>query len=151
MRALITALTALAVAGTLAACGGDDRLSAEEYRAEAVKICQQADRATEAVEQPTKATPKAISAYFRTLLAPNEKATRQFGELSPPEDLQEAHDEVLAVNREGAKVVRGVIAKVDGGEDPATVLQAATSELEALNARARKAAGELGVPACADE
>lgn len=151
MRHLTAFLAAATFATGLAACGGDDSLSADDYRAEAVKICQQADKATEAVEQPTKATPKAISTYFRSLLTPNEQATKQFGELEPPEELQKAHDEVLAVNREGAKIVRGVITQVDAGQDPASVLQGATSQLESLNARARKAAGQLGVPACADE
>jgi hypothetical protein len=152
VRALLpTTLTALAAAATLAACGGDDTLSAADYRAEAKSICEQADQATEAVKVPTKPTAEAISTYFRDLLEPNEQATSRFAELAPPEELEAAHDEILQVNRAGAKVVRSVISDVDQGKDPVTVLQSATTELRTLNGRAQAAAGKLGVPACADE
>lgn len=151
MRALTPALIALAAAATLAACGGDDRLSADDYRAEAKTICEQADTATKAITTPTKPTAEAISTYFRDLLKPNEQATSRFAELEPPEELEAAHDEILQVNRAGAKVVRDVIRDVDAGKDPVTVLQSATTELRTLNSRAAAAAGKLGVPACADE
>jgi len=152
VRALLpTTLTALAAAVTLAACGGDDALSPADYRAEAKTICEQADKATEAVQTPTKPTAEAISTYFRELLKPNEQATSRFAELAPPAELKSAHDEILQVNRAGATVVRTVIRDVDGGKDPVTVLQSATTELRTLNSRAQAAAGKLGVPACADE
>jgi hypothetical protein len=141
---------ALLAALALGACGGDDRLSTDEYRAEARQICQDADRATEAVEEPTRATPEAIVTYFERLLSANERSTERFQELEPPEELQEAHDEALRTNREGVQEVRRVIRELQGGGDPRQVLTRAQGRLQELSTAAAGAAERLGVPECAD-
>ena len=63
---------AAVVALTLAACG-DDGMSASEYRSAAKKVCVDAEKATDAVEQPTRSTPEAIVDYLERLLQANEK------------------------------------------------------------------------------
>src|SRR5687768_193851 len=90
-----TTLLALLGSLALAACGGDDSLSATEYRAEAKKICQDADRATAAVKEPTRATADAIVDYFERLLKANEESTERFNGLEPPESLEDAHADAL--------------------------------------------------------
>ena len=143
----------LVVLGSLAlgACGGEDRLSTEEYRAEAKKVCQQADRATAAVREPTRATADAIVDYFERLLRANEQSTERFNSLEPPESLQDAHDDALKANRDGVAEVRRVIRELKDGGDPRQVLTSAQSRLQRLSAQAADAAGRLGVPECADQ
>lgn len=138
---------AVLLALTLAACG-DDGMSASEYRSAAKKVCVDAEKATEAVKQPTRSTPEAIVDYLERLLAANEKTTQRFEKLDPPEKLQKPHDDILAANREGATTVRAVIKDLKAGKDAREVLQSSTSRLRELGQRSNDAAERLGVPEC---
>jgi hypothetical protein len=143
----------LALLGSLllVACGGEDTLTTNEYRTQARQICQDADRATESVEEPTRATSEAIVDYFRRLLRANERSTRRFESLEPPEELSDAHQDALKANRDGVAEVRRVIRELEGGGDPREVLTGAQTRLERLSGDAADAARRLGVPECADE
>jgi hypothetical protein len=144
-------LIALALAALLAGCGGDDggdQLSTADYRAEAKQICTDADKQTDAVEEPTRATNAAIVDYFEKLLEANQRATQRFEDLDPPEELQKAHDDALAANKAGAAEVEKLIGELEGGGDARQVLQGAQSRLQDLGQRADAAAERLGVPEC---
>ena len=143
MRRLVPLFAVL----TLAACG-DDGMSTDEYRSEARKVCVDAEKATEAIEQPTRSTPEAIVDYLERLLDANEKTIARFDKLDPPDDLQKPHDDILAANRDGAETVRGVIRQLEGGEDAREVLQSSTSRLRELGERSNEAAERLGVREC---
>jgi hypothetical protein len=145
MRRMLPLIAALVL--TLAACG-DDGMSTDEYRAAAKKVCVDAEKATEAVEQPTRSTPEAIVDYLERLLDANERTIARFEKLDPPEDLQKPHDEILAANRDGAETVRQVIRKLEGGEDAREVLESSTSQLRELGERSNAAAERLGVREC---
>jgi hypothetical protein len=147
MRRRLLPLLALAAA---AGCG-EDRMSTAEYRAEAKTICTEADQATNRVEEPTRATSEAISEYFRRLLEANDATTKRFEALEPPEDLEKAHEDVLAANAEGVREVRRVIDELDDGGDPRQVLTGAQDRLQELSRKSGEAARRLGVPECADE
>jgi hypothetical protein len=142
----LTSICLLAVLA-LAACG-DDGMSASDYRAEAKKICIDAEKATEAVDQPTRSTPEAIVDYLQRLLAANERTTKRFEKLDPPEKLQQPHDDILKANRDGANAVRAVIKDLEGGKDPREVLQSSTDRLRELGEQSNAAAKKLGVPEC---
>lgn len=152
-RLLVARLVALlASLVVVAGCGGgEERLTADEYRSQARQVCQDADRATEAVEEPTRATSKAIVDYFKRLLRANERSTRRFESLKPPKELSDAHQDALKANRDGVAEVRRVIRELEGGGDPRKVLTAAQGRLERLSRSAADAATRLGVPECADE
>ena len=53
---------AAALAALLAGCGGEDRLSTEDYRAQAVRICQASERETDRLGQPK--TPAEFKAWL---------------------------------------------------------------------------------------
>lgn len=142
-------LIALALAATVAACGGDDGLSTEEYRDRATVICRESREATDAVEQPTRSTNAAIAAYFERLMAISRRTTAQFAKLEPPEELADAHDDALAANREGVDEVQRLIRELERGGDARALLQGATGRLQQLSSRSRAAADRLGVPECA--
>jgi hypothetical protein len=145
MRRLVPFAAVFAV--TLAACG-DDGMSAKEYRAAAKKVCVDAEKATDAVEQPTRSTPEAIVDYLERLLDANERTIQRFEKLDPPDDLQKPHDDILDANRDGARTVRGVIRQLESGEDAREVLQSSTSRLRELGERSNEAAERLGVREC---
>lgn len=145
MRRIVPVATVLAL--TLAACGGGG-MSKAEYRAAAKKVCVDAEKATEEVEQPTRSTPEAIVDYLERLLAANERTTERFEKLDPPEKLDKPHADILAANREGAKTVRQVIRELEQGKDAREVLQSSTSRLRDLGERSNDAAERLGVPEC---
>ena len=134
----------------LTGCGGGGGLSTDDYRAEARKICRDADRDSESVQEPTRATNAAIVDYFEQLLATNEKSTERFKALDPPEDLEKAHDAAVKANEEGATEVRRLIADLEDGGDARQILTAAQPRLQALQRTSDEAAGKLGVRECSD-
>jgi hypothetical protein len=142
-------LLALALALFVAACGGDDALSTDEYRGEARKICREADRATRAVDRPTRTTNAAIASYFERLMKVNRKTSEQFDELEPPEELKAKHEAALDANRDGVKEVERLVAELRRGGDARALLQASTGRLQELATRSGEAARALGVPECA--
>ena len=150
MRPPLSLLAVLVVLG-LAACGGDDGPTPTEYRGEARSICADADRATEAVEEPTRATAAAIIDYFERLLKANERTTQRFESLDPPESLADAHADALKANRDGVAEVKRIITALRGGDDPRKVLTSAQERLQQLSRDAGDAARRLGVPECSDQ
>ena len=143
-RVLVTLALALAFAG----CGGEAELSPDDYRAELRKLCQEAERKTNAVQEPTRATREAIADYLTRLRDINAQTIQRVEELEPPEDLKDAHDRALKANREGRAKVESVIEELEGGGDPTQVLTAARKDLEASSRAAKQAARDVGVPEC---
>jgi hypothetical protein len=134
----------------IVACGGDDRLSTEDYRAELREICEEADRRTADVREPTRATSAAIADYLRRLRDVNANTIENVQDLEPPEDLQDAHDRALEANREGREKVDQVIEDLEDGGDPAEILAGAREDLEDASRRADDAARAVGVQECID-
>ena len=144
-RAILTLTLALGIT----ACGGEDRMSKEDYQAELRKICTESERKTDDVAEPTRATPEAIADYLQRLRDINADAIKKFEGLEPPEDLQGPHDRALTANREGREKVDAVIEELQGGGDPTQVLTEARRELEESSRSAKDAAQDLGVRECA--
>jgi predicted small lipoprotein YifL len=141
-------LIALACLLALAGCGGDDPLSTDEYRQQARTICTDAERASDAVRPPTRATPAAIADYFKRILEVNDRTTNRFAELEPPSELEDAHEDALQANRAGVEEVRKLVDELEKGGDPTAVLQDAPERLQRFVERSRQAARRLGVPEC---
>src|SRR5688572_15994362 len=126
-RALLIAACLSVIAG----CGGD-ALTADEYREQAKTICTEADRASDKVTPPTRATNAAIADYFSRILAVNDRTTKRFEELEPPGELEDAHEDALAANRAGVDEVRKLVAELEKGGDATAVLQDAPQRLAAF-------------------
>jgi hypothetical protein len=138
-------LAVLALA--LVACG-DDRMSAKEYRSAATRICVDSEKATDAIEQPTRSNTEAIVDYLQRLADASEDTIQRFEKLDPPEELSKPHRDILAANRDGQQTVRKVIADLRGGDEAREVLQASTARLRALGQRVNAAAKKLGLDEC---
>jgi hypothetical protein len=143
-------LLTLALTAGLVGCGGDDALSTDEYRSELRKICQESNKKTEGVSEPTRATPEAIADYLSRLRDINADTIEQVSDLKPPEELKEAHDRALRVNREGREQIQAVIDKLEDGGDPTQVLSESRDELEKAGKATTQAARDVGVPECGD-
>jgi hypothetical protein len=147
MRRIVTTCV-LAVA--FAACGGEDPLSTEDYRAELRKICAESERKTSQVDEPTRSTPESIANYLGRLRDINVETIEKVEGLEPPEELEEAHERGLEANREGRQRVEKVIDELEKGGDPVQVLTDARQGLEESRREAQQAGRDLGVPDCAD-
>ena len=149
MRRLILP-SLLTLSMSLAACGGgDDKgLTTKEYRAEAKKICQSAQKSTEGIAQPTKATNPAIISYLNELLKVNERTTQQFDKLDPPEKLQKAHDNVLTSNKKSVAEVQRLVDQLESGKKAQTVFKDSQARLQQATQSANEAIKGLGVPEC---
>ncbi len=143
---LAALLTALALLG----CGGD-QLTADEYRREAGRICEEGDRATDRVRRPASQEPRSVAAYFDRLLGANQRVQDRFEQLEPPDELSGPHDEAIAINRQGAEEVGRLVEQLRGGADLRRTLGAAQGRLQRLDDRADAVARRLGVPACAED
>ena len=132
------------------ACGGDDKLSTADYRAQLRKICEDTERQSNAVQEPTRATPEAIVDYLSRLRDVNVRSIRRVEELEPPDELEDAHERALAANREGRAEVDEVIEELEGGGEPAEVLSKARKGLQESSEAAKRAGRDLGVPECGE-
>ena len=141
-------LVTLVLAVLLAGCGGDDKLSTDDYRAELRKICSESKRQRSEVQEPTRSTPEAIADYLTRLRDINATAIKEVDALEPPDELKAAHDRALRANREGREKVDAVIEELEGGGDPTQVLTEAREELKESSRVAGEAARALGVPEC---
>ena len=143
-------LATLALAAAFAGCGGEDALSTEDYRAQLRKICEDTERRSNAVREPTRATPEAIVDYLTRLRDVNVRSIRRVEELEPPDELEDAHERALAANREGRAKVDEVIDELERGGEPAEVLSEAREGLQESSEAAQKAGRDLGVPECGE-
>jgi hypothetical protein len=146
----IVVLVALAGAALWFFALRDTGLSVAEYRAQAKTICAEGDRATADIGLPQRATPDALVDYFERVLAANDRSTRRFRALDPPEELRDAHSDALRVNDEVASEVRRVVRELEADADLQTVFTEAQGRLRELARESGDAAGRLGVAECAD-
>lgn len=136
---------ALGAAAALSACGSG---STEDYRAKAADICGDAAKSAEDIQPPTRAAQAAIADYFERLHDVSDRATDRFAKLDPPDELQDAHDDLVRANREAGKQVGTIVERVADGEDPEKVLIDAQTRVRETTAAAQKAAERLEVPEC---
>src|SRR5919106_6335957 len=93
MRGALT-LAAGAAAFTAAGCGGEGRLSQGEFQAEGNAICTEYDKQIEDIATPTSV--EEVPAYVNKALPIIERQIEDMKELNPPENDQEAFDEMIA-------------------------------------------------------
>ena len=139
-------LSLLAVALALAGCGGsDDTSSADAYRKQATEICTTATTDAAEVARPSD-TAASVAAYGAAVGEIRQRETLALSELEPPDDLEKSH--TLLVNASGAIVrsLTDLTAAAKRGDQVAA--QAASTAGTRVATQARRAADELGLPAC---
>jgi len=117
---LAIATSLLALGAVAVGCGGTEALSAEEYfnRLEAIaKETQEKDSAAQpSGEDSASLTPDEVKeqgiAVLNSSAAINEDALKKVDDLDPPDDLQEAHDRLVAAESDMATRFRDFAAEV---------------------------------------
>lgn len=125
-RVAAGALATLAVAG----CGGEDRLTAEEYRAQGNAICVDLQGRLAAIEKGSGS----VDERGRKLGMTSADGVRRLRALRPPAELDAAKGELDTVLDEYPKVARSA--------DPG-------ARLSGLNLRSKRVLRRLGLDRCA--
>ena len=92
-RLLLTLPLLLALVAALAACGGDDALSDQEYFQKMDEIDKDLDTQFEEVFAAEDATASDLQDGFTAAV---DSAREQYGDVQPPKDLEDEHEELLA-------------------------------------------------------
>jgi hypothetical protein len=134
----------------LAACGGNgdgERLSQEEWIAEADAICAQANEDVEALEEPTALDE--IAAFTEEASGISRDALADLRALQPPEDDETTVDEMLDLVERQIEIGEQIgEAAEEGDQDEVERLAAEAEPIEAdANAKAR----EFGLAECGDD
>jgi hypothetical protein len=106
---LAVATLSLTGAFLAAGCGGDGgggELSAEEFRQEADRICEEFEGKLNDVEPPT--SPDDIQRFVNEAVPIIEDGTGQLNDLDPPSDFQDEWDRITEINEENLDTIRAV-------------------------------------------
>jgi hypothetical protein len=146
------AVLAVAAAGlSLAACGGgDDALTADEFRAEARKICAETREEMADSQRPTGSQRE----YARDLerrLEINERGRTRLARLEPPDELVAARDSFLSANGDGIELTRQIADRLRRGERRTAVFTDVGPRIRAIAKRSADAAKRFGVPECGSD
>jgi len=154
MKRLATILFAV-LSFAVAACGGDDAPSKEEFAEQANKICNEAEQSLENVGENAE-SPEDIANAVDEVIEQSRTAVDDLAELDRPEgeDGEAAQRFVDATRREieeeGIPVLEDLRDAL-GAEDQQAAQEAA-QQLQAIETEdSNKAARELGATACAED
>ncbi len=143
-RALALILTC---AAALAACGGDDGLSAEEYREQGNAACERYEADVRELPQPQSIDD--VAPYAGKAQARLAELIDELDELEPPSDLKEQHDQLIRLGRNGVQEIKKLEAAGESGQQ--SEIEGALQSAGDLDTQSDEVARELGLDACADE
>ncbi len=150
-RRSLAGLVAIGATALIAGCGGggDDQLSAEEFRTQADAICTDANTQLDAVGEPSSADQ--VLTFLQTSLPIQRAQLDRLRELDPPDDLQADFDTGVGAIQEQIDVVQDAATRIEGGEDPNTVITELGPQIESINERSDAAAQRLGLTVCGSD
>jgi hypothetical protein len=140
----LAAVGALLVA---AGCGGGDRLSQAEFQEQGNAICARYEKQIEAIGTPNSL--EEIPGYVDKALPIVEREIEELEDLKPPEDDQEAFDEMLAEAKKTLAAGRDLGAAAE--QDDQDAIEKALNEGNTASDRADAHAQDLGLEDCVDE
>lgn len=140
--ALVAGTAALAAA----ACGGDERLSKEEFQKQGNAICSKYDKQIEAIGTPTSV--EEVPAYVNKALPIVEREVGDMKELKPPEEDQEAFDRMIAAAENTLEAGRDLGEAAEKKDDAA--IEKALNAGNTASDQADEQAQKLGLDECVD-
>ncbi len=146
IASLFIAAALLALGSIAAACGGDDKLTLEEYFEQAQVISDDSDEEFEALyaDFPDEDDEEFFSneenfTFFKELFAGFPviltDVLDQVEELNPPSEAEDAHDEFLATGREWLEVLEDGADRVEAAESISEVEQILESDAQEAQER----------------
>jgi hypothetical protein len=137
----------LTCAAALAACGGDDRLSADEYREQGNEACKAYEQRLGELSQPSSL--EDVPGYADDAQAELTELIDTLDELQPPDDLEQKHNELVRVGRQSVDALGDLSAAGESGEQEE--VQKVLRDAARLDQRSDELSRSLGLTACADE
>lgn len=147
MLRVTVALVAGALALAASACGGEDALSKEEFQKQGNAICAKYDQQIEDISTPTSV--EEVPAYVNKALPIVERQIEDMKELNPPEEDQEAFDEMIAEAEKTVQAGRELGEAAEANDEAA--IEQALNEGNTASDRADEHATELGLTDCVDQ
>jgi hypothetical protein len=147
MRRSAAALVAGAMVLAASACGGEERLSKEDFQKEGNAICAKYDKQIEEIGTPTSV--EEVPAYVKKVLPIVERQIEDMKELNPPEADQQAFDEMIAEAEKTVEAGGDLGEAADANDDAA--IEKALNEGNAASDRADEHATDLGLTDCVDQ
>jgi hypothetical protein len=133
-----------AVLVLLAGCGGDDRLSSEEFVSEAEALCEEFDQRVNEVDEPQDADD--VERYVNEVRPVVEEGLNDLRALQPPEEFEEQWDELMAANDAGLEALDD-LAQAGANGDEARV-QEIIEDASRRDEESDRIAQELGLQKC---
>jgi hypothetical protein len=144
------ALPLALLAAVLAGCGGgggDSRLTASEYTQQATKICQDSDKKTNALKEPTTAAE--IKGFLQKGVDVTQPALDEFKKLKPPKDLEAKHKAAADAEQGALDRLNEVAQSLKGNSSDAAAFQKVSPELDRINKDVKAKLTAAGLPKCA--
>lgn len=146
--ALLFALVlAIVVAGCGGGGGGGDRLSKDEYVAQADAICKEVEQKGDAIEEPTSL--EDVGRFVDEALPVFDDGLDRLRELRPPAELQDAVDDWLATGNETRDLLEEL--KDVAGDGDAAKVQELGGKGEDLDKKSDDLARQIGLEECAND
>jgi hypothetical protein len=139
VAALVGALVLLA-----AACGGDARLSEDEFQSQANAICDKYQKQLRELDEPTSL--EEIPDLVDQALVILNKEIDEISALKPPEELQGGFDKMIAASDKTKAAADDLSAAAKSGDQAA--VEKALDEGNAASKEADQLAGSLGLDGC---
>lgn len=137
----------LTCAAAFAACGGDDRLSAEEYREQGNEACEAYEQKVRELPQPKSL--QEVPEYADDAQAELTTLIDTLDELQPPDDLEQKHNELVRLGRQSVDALGDLSAAGKSGEQEE--IQQALGNAAKLDQQSDQLSRDLGLNACADQ
>jgi hypothetical protein len=131
----------------IAGCGGDDRLTREEFVSEAEAICEEFDQRLEDVPDPESADD--VERYVDEARPVIEDGLGELRALQPPEELEEQWDELMDRNDEALEVLDD-LSEAAASADEAR-LQEISEEASRQDAETDRMARAIGLENCGSD
>jgi hypothetical protein len=141
--ALGAGLAAVAIASV--GCGGDDRLSTEDFQQQANAICQKYNDKIEAVRP---SSPEEIPRFVEEGVPLIQQGLAELRALKPPEDVEDDFNQMLDLTA-GAVPAARKLGEAAADNDAAGV-QNALDQLERVSTSSNRIARTLGLDKCAE-
>jgi hypothetical protein len=139
---------ALALALTVAGCGGSSGMSARQLRAGATRACTAATQRLSAV--PTPKLPSDGAAFLRGGIAALKPELAALATLHPDGELGKQFDRAQDATRHELAALRSSLKGLKAGNDPTVAIKTLQAQLLPLERQATSAWLALKIPACVD-
>ena len=148
MRARRALAPALALALTVAGCGGSSSMSARQLRAGATRACTAATQRLKAV--PTPKLPSDAPAFLRGGIAAVQPELAELATLHPDGELGKQFDRARRATEHELAALQSSLKGLKAGNDPTVAIKTLQAQLLPLEQQATAAWLALKIPACVD-